>query len=246
VTLAPTGIEGVERWSDVAGNAFDPAWCEAFSYRDARVRVVYTRRGATFDGAIEARGLKPNFAYQIKLVGDRSDVRSFETIGFLGRWLIDPGKTTRTNFKDSYYRRKKRDPDVAIESYILFDYLVTDHDGNATVSFSLDSSYHVIWSRTLNRRRRPGRRDSAARSHAITPVGAAYPVEAAAEPATVTMWLEHEWVNRRPAKKRLRLPTGTYEAFIQLTEESFHLTTKGGWARVLQGPVAFEIVDVGP
>jgi hypothetical protein len=243
VALVPTGLSAPQRWADVAGNEYEAVWREAFSYGNARVRVAYAQRGATFDGAIMARGLKPNFAYQIKLVGDRADTWSFETIGYLGRWLIDPANTTRTNFRDMEYRRRKDDPGLEIEAYILFDYFVTDHEGNATKSFSLDSSYHVLWSRTLNRKRRPRREDSQVFAHTATPTGNAYSPSTPGEAVTVQMWLEHEWVNRRPAKTRLRLPAGTYRAAVQLTEESFHLTKKGGWARVLRGPVEFEILD---
>ena len=242
VTLAPIVTDAPQRWADVAGTEYAKTFRDGFEYANADVQVAYATRGATFDGALRARGLKPNFAYQLKLVGDREDEWSFETIGFLGRWLVDPAKATRTNFKDAYYRRRKDEPDLEIEAYILFDYFVTDERGEATVSFSLDSSYHVIWNRTLNHKGGPRRDDSPLRSHMITPAGAAY-AEPSNEAATVDMYLEREWVNKRPARTRVRLPAGAYRASVQLTEESFHLTNKGGWARVLRGPVAFEIVD---
>ena len=41
--------------------------------------------GETFRGRIEARHLKPNFAYQLKLRGRYEDRRGFESIGYTGQ-----------------------------------------------------------------------------------------------------------------------------------------------------------------
>ena len=80
-------------------------------------------------GQLQAEGFKPNFAYQIKLLGDRSDRWAFEAIGYQGRWLIDPDKHRRTNFKDQEYRKYRDNFDADVQSYIYFDYFVTDSDG---------------------------------------------------------------------------------------------------------------------
>ena len=79
---------GRQRWWDITGNATGSrqrykAFLEgdqAFSYRNfypagsnriTQVRLVYDKRPAAkyFVGYINAKGLKPNFAYQLKLVG---------------------------------------------------------------------------------------------------------------------------------------------------------------------------------
>jgi hypothetical protein len=243
VVLAPTGTRRTQRWADVAGNEYATEWAGQFSYEAADVRVTYLTRGEALEGAIVARGLKPNFAYQLKLVGDRSDIRSFERIGQLGRWQIDPERARRTNFKDGEYQRRKGVAGLEIEAYILFDYFVTDSHGAAAQSFLLDSTYHVLWSMNLNDRPLgPRRKDSRLFEHVVVPSGAAYPPDGSTDRTTVAMWLEHEWVNPRPLEGQVRLPPGRYKGGIQLTEETFHLTKKGGWARVMHAPVEFEIV----
>lgn len=62
------------RWRDIDNNLYAPAFrsgATAFSYGRAIVTLTYERDPRTpyFAGRIEARGLKPNFAYQLKLAG---------------------------------------------------------------------------------------------------------------------------------------------------------------------------------
>ena len=55
---------------DLAQNAYAPSYQDAFTYSDAIVTVTFTESGiATFAGHLSATGLKPNFAYQLKLSG---------------------------------------------------------------------------------------------------------------------------------------------------------------------------------
>jgi hypothetical protein len=237
-----------QRWADIADNPYSAAYNANFSYGDANVRIAYGGRAPTFMGQLQAEGLKPNFAYQIKLLGDRSDTWAFEAIGFQGRWLIDPDKHRRTNFKDEEYRKYRDNFDADVQSYIYFDYFVTDSDGKATKPFRLDSSFHVTWNKELNLKRRgPGRRDSEMFVHTVQPQGKAYWWDVPTGPPIIQLWLEQEGVSPRPPKGCVALPAGSYRAAVQLTEESFHLKHNRGWARVLQAPVRFEIVpDEGP
>jgi hypothetical protein len=241
--LADTSRRAPQRWADIAGNPYSAAYNANYSYADATVRVVYSRCAPTFMGWLQAEGLKPNFAYQIKLFGDRTDVWSFEAIGYQGRWLIDPGKQKRTNFRDREYEKLSGNLDVEIQSYIFFDYFVTDSEGRATKPFHLDSSFHVTWNRELNPRRRgPGRRDSGVFVHDVLAQGEAYWWDVPTGRPIIHLWLEQEGVSPRPSMGCVELPAGIYKAAIQLTEEIFHLKSLRGWARVLQAPVLFEIV----
>ena len=225
-----------QRWADIAGNPFSAAFHADFSYRDAKVRVTYRRRGPTFAGVLEASGLKPNFAYQVKLLGDRSDTWSFEAIGYHGRWLIGEGR--RTNFSDDDYEAQKSRPDVEIESYILFDYFVTDDQGRAAKSLVLERSYHVIWNQKLNRwHRAPGRHDSPLFTHRIRPAGRAYWWKVEARPVTVGLWLEEEWVNEQPSKDALRLPAGTYRV-------SLSMNNAGAWELTVLKQQEFHVLPL--
>ncbi len=59
------------RWRDIANNAYSSAFRASFSYAMAQVALSYDRAPNVpfFAGHISARGLKPNFAYQLKLAG---------------------------------------------------------------------------------------------------------------------------------------------------------------------------------
>ncbi len=63
-------IKARPRERDIANNLYSQA-IEPFPYSAAQVTISYDReqRNAYFSGHISARGLKPNFAYQLKLAG---------------------------------------------------------------------------------------------------------------------------------------------------------------------------------
>ena len=57
------------RWSDLAQNPYAQSYIDEYTYADASVTVTYETGEPTFIGHLSAANLKPNFAYQIKLVG---------------------------------------------------------------------------------------------------------------------------------------------------------------------------------
>ena len=59
------------RWRDIGNNAYSSAFRASFSYAAARVTVTYgtAPSDGVFAAHVEAHGLKPNFAYQLKLAG---------------------------------------------------------------------------------------------------------------------------------------------------------------------------------
>ncbi len=232
---------GVQRWCDIAGNFYSTRLIREFSYvnpgsNGPSVRVRVAPEGPTLKGRLEARGLKPNFAYQIKLRGlPDDDFEAFERIGYIGRWRL-PGRGT--NYTDNDYRAY---PDKQkVEAYILFDFFVTDGRGNAIRDFELDSSLHVLW----NGSRQAGTPDA---DDLIPVLVEANDPEKYAVPrrklSVEFIWAERELCRYTSASDVIRLPPGKYRAELVLTEESFHSPYNDGgyWATVLSCPVEFTI-----
>lgn len=232
---------GNQRWCDVVGNFYASSFADAFSYtngasgRGPVVRVHVHARGDTFRGRLEAHGLKPNFAYQMKLSGVADDPVAFERIGKAGRWLLPWGGT---NFTDEDYAAYGS-PHTA-SAYILFDFFITDAEGRAVRDFALDSSLHVLW--------RTSQRACLDPDAVLTAVVDASNPEAYLRPKSlievVGVWAEVERVRYERERRRTRfLPPGDYRAELVLTEESFHspLADGGYWASVLRLPVAFTV-----
>ncbi|MBS3764223.1 MAG: hypothetical protein KGZ25_13075, partial [Planctomycetes bacterium] len=239
------GFLSFQRYMDVGGAAYSRNFISDFSYAGKgknapEVRVEYLPGAETFTGRIVARNLKPNFAYQLKLVGKTEDMMSFENIGFLGRWRAP---LWGTNFDDEQYRKF---PDKkSMRSYLFFDFLVTDGRGEAEREFYADSTLHVLFN--ANWQKKPRREDSRPRTVAREvpdPMIYANPnVELA--PQQVYAQSESDANNsERPRIGHAFLPPGVYKATLTLTEESFHAYGDGGyWATVMSAPVEFEIAD---
>ena len=237
-----------ERFVDVACGAYSKAFLSGFSYSDPdasrpKVWVDYLRRAETFVGTVTARGLKPNFAYQLKLRGLFSDRPAFERIGRLGRWRL-PGNPKHGEATDEQYDRLE-DKSRA-HSYLSFDFIVTDPWGNAQREFYADSSLHVLWNTAQNH---PGawhsqivevRREQSDPDHYANP---------RPDFSSIGVFAESEHLQNgvrtgRPNIGEAFLPPGTYSAELVLTEESFHGYGDGGfWATVMRTPVRFEIAD---
>lgn len=136
-----------ERWMDIS-NAQYGDWLTngspngKYSYRtNPQVLLTYDRRPAQpyFIGHIDATGLKPNFAYQLKLLGKpvygtrgmgtatsyidfngathtvgttpvNGDDWANEKVGYAGRWWDDNNQFAGTNLNDSYYLNYYRNP----------------------------------------------------------------------------------------------------------------------------------------
>jgi hypothetical protein len=247
-------VEGVDtedflqrqRFMDVAGRAFSRDFSSRFSYEPGnewspKVRLSWLRRAETFVGRLEASGLKPNFAYQIKLRGDFNQRKAFERIGYLGRWRLPGGGTNFTDEEFEAYPDKNE-----VRSYLFFDFFVTDARGNVTKEFYLDSSLHVLYNATWQGW--PGGDDT--RPIVIVPGRTASEIYArpvaAVEPQEIYAESEADSPSgtRRPPVGRAFLPAGSYRVEFVLTEESFHgFGDAGYWATVMSAPVEFEIID---
>ncbi len=232
-----------ERWCDLAGNFYSAGFVSTFSYqrpcdRQPQVLVRIEPQADTLRGRLEARGLKPNFAYQIKLRGVFDDRRAFEAIGRAGRWRL-PGRGT--NYTDQDYEDYA--DKAAVESYLLFDFFVTDGRGHACREFALDSSLHVLW----NASRQGGEPewDDLVRVVAVPDDPAAYS-RPKSRGTVEWVWAEREHARYRQRRQQIRLPPGEYSAELALTEESFHSQDNDGgfWATVYRCPIAFEVTAV--
>lgn len=244
------------RWRDIAGAAYSKKFRAEFDYFDTqvhRVEVSCQPEASTLTGVITAHGLKPWFAYQLKLVGitgvlgpaeadNADDVAAWSSwqLGRLGRWWCDD---CHWNVSDADLAQHLADGHT-VRGYLLFDWFVTDAAGDAVHQFALDSSLHVLW-RVGQRDRSP--QDSTPRWYAIERGDYAYPPDLVDVTAQVGLFAE--WEPDRPPIGEVKLPPGEYRVALNLTEESFHdnmdderaLEGGGFWAWVLQAELGFEV-----
>jgi hypothetical protein len=242
VAMMGTDQRAIERWADISGKYYASGFIAQFSYKNkgpggAEVRVCVEPEAETLRGRLEARRLKPNFAYQIKLRGLFADRRSFEAIGHAGRWRL-PGR--ETNYCDEDYEAYEHKD--MVEAYILFDYFVTDKHGNAVRDFALDSNLHVLWN--AGRQRADMREEDLLGVWVDSSDPAVY-ARPRAKPTAEFVWAEREvWRYRTPEQTRF-LPPGHYRAELALTEESFHSRDGDGgwWCTPYHCPIAFTVKE---
>ena len=248
------------RWWDIAANIYSPAYSGSYTYDDATVTITYLDSGApTFSGHLSAVNLKPNFAYQVKLVGkptgiwgDDGDDQANEYIGYSGRWWR--AQPSPANSTDADYEAHKDDPAYIYEGYLLWDYFVTDRYGDAEVDLELDSSFHVL---ATDSQGAPGVCDGPFIWSTVAGSAADPAYDADVGPTDVGVYAQQETI--RPCAGELVLPDGDYDCRFVLTEESFHQTGTGSgtWAgamrhdslafTVTQDPVAdaHAFIDIG-
>jgi hypothetical protein len=244
---------------DVADQLYAVGYRDSFNYTQSSVQVFFYTGADTLHGTLTASNLKPNFAYQFKLVGT-SGTDSNERIGFTGRWwqeewngsewsngqnLNNKGDGSSPNPNDLTYLARKDIPDSTsptglkykYTAYLVFEYFITDEYGDAVLDFEANSSYHVLW-KTTQRSHSP--QDGAIKTITFDvelpdPVSAYdfdYPEQ------TVSIFGEWE---RLPVGGVI-LPEGYYQADFILTEESFHGSgLAGGWAAAMGGAAEFYV-----
>jgi len=245
LAMTPRNDPAQERWADLAGNYYGPAFCSQFSYewtgdRAPEVRIRIEPNGATLRGRLEAHHLKPNFAYQIKLQGDyQRDNKSYLVIGGLGRWRL-PGKDT--NYTDQDFMDYPLERKSEIEAYLCFDYFVTDAAGNAVRELELNHSLHVLWngSRQRTRDEIPPGDLTAVTVDASNPALYARPKP---QPLVQQLWAERERHRYDFPDQLVSLPPIAYQCNLVLTEESFHSSEVDGgwWATVFSAPIQFTV-----
>jgi hypothetical protein len=254
-----TSPSGTYRWLDVADQAYGIDYTSSYNYSQAAVEVAYCTEGNKLQGLLKARNLKPNFAYQLKLVGTPGTADN-ERIGLAGRWwqeewngttwangqnLNDKGDGSSLNPNDQTYLSRCDILDSGSPTgyhyrytgYIVFDYFITDSNGTITLQFETGSSYHVLWKTTQ-------------RSNATNdgPVKTATFHPASSQPAYDTdypsniVYVFGEW--ERLPMGQVNLQPGEYNCQILLTEESFHGSggvLAGNWAGAVTANIMFTI-----
>ncbi len=248
------------RWLDVADQAYSAAYRGDYDYTQSVVAAAYTEHGPVLAGALSGSGLKPNFTYQMKLVG-AAETASDEQIGLTGRWwqeewsgtqwtngqnLNDKGDGSSPNPNDLLYFARR---DVANASsptgkhyrftgYMVLGYFTTSELGEVDHAFWADSSYHVLW-KTTQRARTV--QDGPLETATFDPNPAIHPAYGV-DYAEATVSIFGEW-ERLPVGG-VKLPDGHYVCQLVLTEESFHGsggTYAGNWAAAVGGSVEFTI-----
>jgi hypothetical protein len=187
---------------------------------------------------------------------------SNELLGRSGRWweqewqgnswsagwnLNNKGNGTAPNPNDTTYMARRDLPDLVGGSptglrylylgYRVFAYFITDGQGNATVDYTVNNSYHVLWNRS---QRTPDASDGplVTRTFDVNPgrdgrYATSYP--------THTVSIFGEW--ERLPKDGVALLAGDYVSDVLLTEESFHGSgLQGYWATAMKGRIEFTIV----
>ena len=145
-----TSPSGTYRWRDIDDNLYAASYKASYDYSNPEVSVEidFEPVGTTFNGSLTATGLKPNFLYQVKLIGQpyRGDTGqpytyndpANESIGYSGRWwqqewdgaawgggqnLNDNGDGSSPNPNDLVYQDRFDDPDIIGGSPTTLRYL---------------------------------------------------------------------------------------------------------------------------
>ena len=262
-----TSPEGYYRWLNAADQVYSDDTIENYTYDGASVQVSFDAVGTTLRGHLSATGLKPDFAYQLKLTGE-SGTLSNERIGLTGRWwqeewvagewtnggnLNDKGDGSSPNPNDLVYFDHRDDLDPTSPSaqhyrytgYLVFDYFITDSSGGASFDFEADNSYHVLWKTWQPEHVYEPTNDGPVEWATFNPDPSqdAYDIDH----GEATIGIYGEWERLPPGG--VFLATGDYDCQVMLTEESFHATggtLGGGWAAAVGADVEFTIVDAAP
>jgi hypothetical protein len=157
--------KAVPRFWDIANrpySAFLGTNPPAFNYANSQVELSYETNPSDrfFVGQIKASGLKPNFWYQMKLVGKpqwgatgwgtSGDDTSNENIGYAARWWCTTDGTT-TNFDDNYFWNNYGSPTLAnsrrqdIYGYMYMAGFLTDEYGNARTIVTTDENGNSVY-----------------------------------------------------------------------------------------------------
>ncbi len=233
---------GDQRWTDAGGNYYSKEYINLMSTASpAKGSVTYRTSAPTFTGTLKLRAFKPNFAYQLKLVGTPRDIGTMERIGYAGRWLL-PGYVNVSDEQYEAFRDKRK-----AESFLVFDMIVTDGEGNADYEFALDSNWHVGMSETLEGAEPVEGMPvmDFAFTHFPERAYGTMPYEVV---RSVRIWLmcEGRWTGARPEPGKTVLAEGDYNCTFRLTEESFHGAGGGRWATAADADVAFTIDHEAP
>jgi hypothetical protein len=253
---------GDYRWLDIANQPYSETYRTSYNYSQATVSTNYNTQGTTLVGTFQAENLKPNFAYQLKLVGTPG-TSSNEQIGLVGRWwqeewngtawtngqnLNDKGDGSSPNPNDIVYYSRRDITDATsptgfhykFTGYLVFDYFITNGQGNATITFETGSCYHVLWKTTQRSRTTD---DGLLKTTTFTANTSSPVYDTNYIEQTISIFGEWE----RLPMGNVPLAAGDYTAQLVLTEESFHGdggTYAGNWAAAMGTTIQFNTEEV--
>jgi len=222
-------------------------------YAGREATLTYERSGGAFRGRLVVRGLKPHFAYQMKLVGRPTkefgaagDDDTNERLGLTGRWWRKG--PWEGNSSDWSYWNDSQSADAIFVGYLLFGYFVTDRYGHATVDFAAATSAHAWWRTSPDPTAGSSSpwpsesRVTEYRVRARRSTGYGYDLDH--PDCTIGIWTEIE----RFSEGTMVLPLGDYDGRFLLTEESFHQSGVGGYWQSALGAdeIRFTIKEVDP
>jgi len=265
VMLENYGPNSDYRWMDVADQPYSVAFQNSYSYDNAQVQVTYNTVGRQLVGTLTATNLKPNFAYQFKLIGestyklgDTNDGCN-ELIGLNGRWweqewtgsswtagwnLNNKGDGSSPNPNDTVYYARRNTPDSGSPTglnykytgYRVFEYFITDENGSAAFDYTFNNCYHVLFKTTQSS---PGINDGPVVTRTFD-VNPAVHTQYDTDYPEKTVSIFGEW--ERLPKNGVGLRPGDYSCYMLLTEESFHGSgLQGWWAHAMKGQARFTI-----
>ncbi|OHB66900.1 MAG: hypothetical protein A2Y76_10800 [Planctomycetes bacterium RBG_13_60_9] len=194
-------------------------------------------------------------------LGD-TDYGPNELLGWSGRWweqewqgsswttgwnLNNKGNGSFPNPNDTTYLARRDLPDIKGGSptglrylyiaYRVFEYFITDEQGNATLNYTVNNSYHVLWNKS---QRSPDASDGPLVTGAFDVNPRVHNQYATDYPAR-TVSIFGEW--ERLPRDGIDLLAGDYACDVLLTEESFHGSgLQGFWAHAMKGRIEFTIV----
>lgn len=231
------------RWRDIADNLYTRT--SPYGYSTAAVQAQYVVTSGVLGVTLAGAGLKPNFAYQLKLVGmptkkwgSAGNDWANERIGYSGRWweaivtssgyIVDAGNSTNTEY-NKWKRKKFYDARTKytyiFEGYLPFNFVISNETGSFgwTPWLWANKSYHVLWQcystgATWNRYGyAPSRPVDTNNIQSTTISGSNISWYLSLPPGLGTFYVVPE-----TEPKVLQLYSGSYKAFLLLTEESLH------------------------
>ena len=255
-----TSPTGEYRWRDAADQLYSADYRDTYNYTQASVQVVFDAMGSPLHGTLTAVNLKPNFVYQVKLVGTPGSTAN-ESIGLAGRWwqemwdgtdwtggqnLNNKGDGSFPNPNDQVYfqRRDLTDPTsptghhYRYTGYLAFAFFMTDDEGDAVLEFETGSSFHVFWKTS---QREPAADDGPVTSTTFdADESPAYNDTGGDDYPLQSVGIFGEW--ERLPMGGVNLQPGAYQVQIILTEESFHASSSsygGNWAGAMSADFHF-------
>lgn len=235
------------RWRDVGDYDYSEDFRNEFQYAEAGPGSVTLRYDPTpeepyFVGAVKAEGLKPNFFYQLKLMGKpeglwpgEGDRATNELIGRMARWWHYGEERVVDNFSDdTEYDRLPAGEQDFVAGYLYFGGFATDENGNTDrnrdgqpdfLPIAANRCYHITG--------KTGQEGLIGQDEVwglFDFTRGVYGYGSPGPPDSVELWYEAE----RDDPLEVTLPPGDYDLILMITEESFHHSGLGGyWRSVL-------------